>query len=97
VRQNASSNPSLVPQRIQNGPAGVCAEVARVELYVVGLFGGELRLVIMNNVARNSASEMAAKAAKPASIVVSTVVVVIVDVSMRGSCVEIAVQVVTLT
>ena len=56
-----------------------------------------MRLVIMNNVARNSASEMAAKAAKPASIVVSTVVVVIVDVSMRGSCVEIAVQVVTLT
>ena len=82
---------------MQNAPAEVCAEVAPVELYAVGLLVGELCLVIMNSVARNSASEMAAKAAKPVSIVVSTVVVVIVDVNMRGSCVEMAVQVVTLT
>ena len=82
---------------MQNAPAEVCAEVAPVELNVVGLLGGELRLVIMNSVARNSASEMAARAPKPVAIVVSTVVVVIVDVSMRGSCVEMTVQVVTLT
>jgi hypothetical protein len=39
---------------------------------------------------------MAASAPKPASIDVSTVVVVNVDVNMRGCWVEIAVEVVTL-
>ena len=98
MRQKVSLSPSLAPQRMQNVPAaGVCAEGPNCcELYVVGLLG-ELRLVIMNSVARNNARKMAARALKPVSIVVSTVVVVNVDVSMRGSCVEIAVQVVTLT
>jgi len=50
----------------------------------------------MNSVARNNAREMTASAPKPVSTVVSTVVVVTVDVSMRGACVEMAVQVVTL-
>lgn len=57
---------------------------------------GELRFVMINNVAKNNAREITASATKPVSIVVSTVVVVNVDVSMRGSCVEMAVQVVTL-
>ena len=50
----------------------------------------------MNSVARNNARERAASAPKPVSIVVSTVVLVNVDVNVRGSCVEIAVKVVTL-
>jgi hypothetical protein len=50
----------------------------------------------MNSVARNKASEMAASAPKPVSIVVSAVVTVDVDVRMRGACVEIAVDVVRL-
>jgi hypothetical protein len=65
-------------------------------LVIAGLLKRELRLVIMNSVARNNAREMAASAPKPVSIGVSTVVVVNVDVSIRGSCVEMAVQVVTL-
>ena len=96
LRQKVSLTPSFVPQRIQNVPAGVCPEAAdSCELDVVGLLS-ELRLVIMNSVARNNARKMAARALKPVSIVVSTVVVVNVVVSMRGSCVEMAVQVVTL-
>jgi len=97
VRQNVSPNPSLVPQRIQNVPAtGVCADAPNsCELDVVCLLS-ELRLVIVNSVARNNARKMTARALRPVSIVVSTVVVVNVDVSMRGSCVEMAVQVVTL-
>jgi len=53
----------------------------------------ELRLAIVNKVASNNAREMAAKIANPVSVVVSAVVVVNVDVSMSGSCVEMAVQV----
>ena len=62
----------------------------------MGLLGAELRFVSMNSVARNKASEMAASAPKPVSIVVSAVVTVDVDVRMRGACVEIAVDVVRL-
>jgi len=50
----------------------------------------------MNSVVRNKASEMAASAPKPVSIVVSAVVIVDVDVRMRGACVEITVDVVGL-
>jgi len=50
----------------------------------------------MNSVVRNSAREIAAKVPNPTSIDVSTVVVVIVDVSISGSCVVSAVQVVAL-
>jgi len=82
---------------MQNTPAVVCAAVARTcELLVGGLLIGELRLVVMNSVARNNAREIAASAPKPVSMVVSKVVVVNVDVTMRGSWVEMAVQVVTL-
>ncbi len=95
MRQKVSLSPSLVPQCMQNAPAGVCVEAA-CELYVAGLLLVEFRFVIMNSVTRNSPREMAASAPKPVSTVVSTVVAVNVDVIMRGSCVEMAVQVVTL-
>ena len=51
----------------------------------------------MNSIARNKASDMAASAAKPVSIVVSAIVTVEVDVRMRGACVEISVDVVRLS
>ena len=54
------------------------------------------RFVIVNSVTRNSPREMADSAPKPVSTVLSTVVAVKVDVIMSGSCVEMAVQVVTL-
>lgn len=50
----------------------------------------------MNRVAKNKAREIAASAPKPASIVVSVVVLVNVDVRIRGTCVKMAVEVVTL-
>ena len=50
----------------------------------------------MNSVVRKSAREIAANVPNPTSIAVSTVVVVIVDVSISGSCVASAVQVVAL-
>jgi hypothetical protein len=50
----------------------------------------------MNKVAKNNAREMAASALNAASIVVSTTVVVKVDVRRRGGCIEIAVDVVMI-
>ena len=50
----------------------------------------------MNRVARNKANEIAASALNPASIVVSTTVVVRVDVRKTGGCIETAVEVITL-
>lgn len=50
----------------------------------------------MNSITSNSARDIAARAPNPVSIVVSTVVVVNVDVSMMGSWVEMAVKVVRL-
>ena len=66
-------------------------------MYAAGLLGWlELRLVIVNRVAKNNAKEIAASAPKAASVVVSDVVVVNVDVRIRGASVEMAVEVVTL-
>ena len=65
-------------------------------LYTAGLLELELRLVIMNRVAKNKVKEIAASAPKPASIAVSVVVVVNVDARIRGACVKMAVEVVTL-
>lgn len=101
LRQKASPCPSLVPQRIQNAAEDPltrdCAEVAcACEPYTVGL-DLELRLVIRNKVARNRAKEITASAPKPISIVVSVVVVVNVDVRIKGGWVMRAVAVVTLT
>jgi len=94
VRQKASPDPNRVPQCIQNAPVGPCKLVVPAcMLLATDLRDEELRLATVNKVASNNAKEMAAKIANPVSVVVSAVVVVNVDVSMSGSCVEMAVQV----
>ena len=98
MRQKASPCASLVPQFLQNAAEDPATWVCEVpcELYTAGPLGLGLRLVIVNRVAKNNAKEMAASAPNSASVVVSAVVVVNVDVRIRGACVEMAVEVVTL-